>query len=388
MISNGWTGSLQTLCRIRFGPRMRTAATCAAIGVALVIAMGLLFIFVQATGVRNLILACMLAAAPVPFYVSITLWLDRFEAEPLWMLVVSFIWGATAAALLSLVINQQAGLWLLDGLSPWVEQSNIHALTAMLLAPVSEELAKGAILLILYHWKHHEFDGVIDGIIYAALVGLGFAMTENILYYAQALIDFGPSGLTSTVLLRGLMFPFQHPFFTSFLGIGLGLAAVTHRASVRQLGPWIGLATAITTHVLWNASTLHPHAFVAGYVLFWAPLMVGILLLVAVSLGRESRVISRHLLADVQAGRLTPREHHRLTRLRRRFMHDIRCLLTRGPSTLWASMSFHQVATELAFHRHHVARGRMPADEEKEAAYLAKMEELRRCSQLEPQQAT
>jgi len=57
---------------------------------------------------------------------------------------------------------------------------------AVISAPIVEESAKAFILFVLFFWKKDEFDGIVDGIVYAGMVGLGFAMTENILYYGRA----------------------------------------------------------------------------------------------------------------------------------------------------------------------------------------------------------
>jgi len=96
-------------------------------------------------------------------------------------------------------------------------------------APLVEESAKGLALLILFFWKKDEFDDVIDGIVYAAMVGLGFAMGENILYYGRELLAGGIVGSLSLFVLRGMLAPFSHPLFTSMTGIGLGLAPQSNR---------------------------------------------------------------------------------------------------------------------------------------------------------------
>lgn len=381
MPAPSWFGHFESLCKMRFGKRMRLAALCMMVIAAMGIAVGLLFIFGVNTGLRNLVLAMTLAAAPVPLYVAITLWLDRFEAEPLWMLLVCFVWGATAAALIAMVANREALLYVQQwqqAMNPQAaSQINPRLVSVMLAAPAVEELAKGFILLLLYMWNHDEFDGVLDGIIYAAMVGLGFAMTENVVYYIQAFAHQGPWGLTNTALLRGLIFPFQHPFFTSFLGIGLGWAAVSRYPAVKRWAPLAGLLLAIGLHVLWNLSTIHRHFFIAGYLLVSVPVMLGVITLIVISLRGEAEVIATNLQLDVDMGRLSPREHKRLSRIRRRFFFDTRCLMTQGVGSCWASICFHQAATELAFFRHHVSTGRLKADTARETAYLDRIAKLR-----------
>ncbi len=53
--------------------------------------------------------------------------------------------------------------------------------------------------------------------------------------------------------------PFAHPLFTSFLGIGVGLAVNARTAGGRLLAPLLGYLAAVTAHATWNAS-----AFFAG----------------------------------------------------------------------------------------------------------------------------
>ena len=42
------------------------------------------------------------AILPVPIYVMLLLWIDRYEAEPLWMLATSFFWGALIAVFIAI----------------------------------------------------------------------------------------------------------------------------------------------------------------------------------------------------------------------------------------------------------------------------------------------
>src|ERR1041385_4497593 len=45
------------------------------------------------------------AALPVPVYITLVLWLDRYEPEPTWMLATAFFWGALVAVFFAIVIN-------------------------------------------------------------------------------------------------------------------------------------------------------------------------------------------------------------------------------------------------------------------------------------------
>ena len=129
-------------------------------------------------------------------------------------------------------------------------------------APVTEEASKGLFLLLLLWWRRAELDGILDGIVYAGMVGIGFAFTENILYLAAAYNGtdgMGPGGtaaVTTTFVLRCLFSPFAHPLFTAFTGIGVGIAVAALPQAGR--GSWrrcSGYFLAVVAHAIWNAST-------------------------------------------------------------------------------------------------------------------------------------
>src|SRR3954470_18641142 len=118
------------------------------------------------------VLATALAAVPVVPLVLAYLWLDRYEPEPRRLLLLGLLWGAFAATFGALVVQGIGGLF--AGVSDEVSLA--------VLAPVTEEGSKGLFLLMMLWWNRAELDGILDGIVYAGMVGIGFAFTENILY--------------------------------------------------------------------------------------------------------------------------------------------------------------------------------------------------------------
>src|SRR5207342_2496542 len=118
---------------------------------------------------------------------------------------------------------------------------------------------------------------VLDGMVYAAMVGLGFAMTENVLYYSHAAVHGGVP-LAATFFMRGVLAPFTHPVFTCMTGIGLAIAATTPRHWLRVAAPAAGLLAAILLHSLWNTSATVEDgaAFVGVYFLLMVPLFFGL----------------------------------------------------------------------------------------------------------------
>ena len=288
----------------------------------------------------------LMAAVPVPFYVAFSMWIDRFEPEPTGLLSIAFIWGATIAVFFALIFNGiNEGILIAIGGEAWAT-----SLTPILSAPIVEELAKGAALLLLFVWRRDEFDNVTDGIIYAFMVGLGFAMTENVQYYSQAFVTEGGAGAAGVFVLRGIVSPFAHPLYTSMTGIGFGVARESRRLGVKWLAPIVGLAGAMLLHAIWNFSASQGLAFVAAYIFVMVPSFFGLIAVVIFSLRREARIIRSHLDPIVAQSILTPDEVHVVTSVRRRIGASSRALFSGGLRKWKARRRFHALVTELAFH--------------------------------------
>ena len=127
--------------------------------------------------------------------------------------------------------------------------------TASLIAPIVEECVKAIILVVLFLAYKREFDNVLDGVVYGAMVGLGFACVENVLYLVDAAYDGVPAGgapqigsMFSLWLLRAGLFGLNHSMFTAFTGAALGLARSLKRRWERGLVPALGLGVAMILH--------------------------------------------------------------------------------------------------------------------------------------------
>ncbi len=202
---------------------------------------------VTSTGLVAFAVATAVALVPLPLYAWAILALDRFHPEPRSALIWTFLAGATAVVLLAIIVNSTVEAVLLAT----VGSTSSDALTATLVAPVVEESGKAVVLVLLYRRFRHQISGPLDGIIYAAMVGLGFATVENVLYYGTSVAD---GDLPLVFVLRGVLSPFAHPVFTAFTGIGLGLLAAG-RTRLGVLAPVLGLVAAMLAHGLWNGST-------------------------------------------------------------------------------------------------------------------------------------
>ena len=329
------------------------------------------------TGLVPLLIGLVTAVVPVPIYLILVLWIDRYEAEPFWMLATAFFWGALVAVFFAIIINTLSGEAV--AIMTASEQAG-HTFGAVISAPIVEESAKALILVIFFFWKKDEFDGVIDGIVYAGMVGLGFAMTENILYYGKAVISPN-TGLLFVFILRGALAPFSHPMFTSFTGIGLGLARQSRNTAVKWIAPPLGLLAAISMHSIWNGSgaIFGGGVFILTYILIMIPAFFIMLVVIGLGLRREGQIVREHLAADFQGGLLTRQEYNQLCTIRGRMGSSFNAFSRGGIGHWHAARQLNQTASELAFHHSRVAHGITAADaREREAAYRMALENLLR----------
>lgn len=298
------------------------------------------------TGVEGFFVGLLMAAVPVPFYVAMATWVDRFEPEPPWLLATAFIWGASIAVLFAMIFNGIGeGIFM-----AMAGEAAASTLTAVVAAPFVEELAKGAALFLLFLWKRDEFDNVTDGIIYACMVGLGFAMTENVQYYAKTMAAEGGGAAAAVFFLRGIMGPFSHPLYTSMTGIGLGLARESDKKSVKFFAPLLGLCGAMLLHALWNLGASFGLMFFAAYFVVMVPAFFIVIAVAVFSLRREANLIRAHLQSVVDDGVLSRDDVIVVTSVRRRIGASTGALLKHGFSKWVARRRFHDLATELAFH--------------------------------------
>jgi RsiW-degrading membrane proteinase PrsW (M82 family) len=346
--------------------------------VALLLGLIVLYLIGHETGPVALMAGLIFATLPVPIYISLILWLDRYESEPLWLLAVVFFWGATVAVFIAFVVNTAGAIAVYNSTGD-VQVAELYG--AIVSAPLFEETAKGLVLFIIFFWKKDEFDGILDGIVYAAMVGLGFAMTENIQYYGKAALEGGMEGGMKLFILRGAIAPFSHPLFTSMTGIGLGWARQSHNKAIKVLMPIIGFGLAIFLHFMWNlTASIHGVLWLLTYAFLMFPVLVGALIAVFFALRREGRIVRDHLLPDFQRGLFSQDEYNRLCTIKGRMGSSYRAFRNGGFGVWRSRMQYNQTASELAFHRNRVARGlHLDAQEaaDREAAYMQLLQDLR-----------
>ena len=243
--------------------------------------------------------ALLFAFVPVLPMCAVFAWLDRLRPEPARLLVVALAWGALVATYASLHING----WLAR------EIGDVYGATprsAVFIAPWVEEATKAAIVFAIVWWRRHDFNAVAAGVVYGGLAGIGFAFTENIVYYGQLFEGTRRAGGDSTTALdavqdlflwRGVAAPFVHPMFTVATGIGIGIAVRYRHAGVRILAPVAGYCTAVVLHMGYNtiASFAADEALRAVYIAILVPTLLTLVALVVAVRRHERRVVAARL---------------------------------------------------------------------------------------------
>lgn len=295
------------------------------------------------------------AVLPVLGFLWLLWWLDRYEREPLWLLGGVFLWGALGATTLA----AQAGS-ILPGLLPFPVTDLGET---VLLTPLVEEPSKALVLILVARSIH--FDNVTDGFVYGAAAGLGFGMTENLLYF-QALAEEGDSLRWLELVFTRSLFPvLMHAMSTSAIGAALGFGKF-RKPPGRALALAAGMVTSVVLHASWNGLVvaegrtaqllgfgLLPLEFVFLFVLF----QLGML--------REQRIIQAELQHEADEGFLPPEDVEGLSSWARRVQAD------------WAPQGvdvdrYARLATTLAFRKHQARIAGKLAPR-----YLAEVEELR-----------
>lgn len=305
------------------------------------------------------------ALLPVPVLIGCFLWLDRYQPSPMWILVVSFLWGAGVATGVALFVNTNAAaLFERWGLS--------DGLVAVLVAPFIEELMKAAFPLLLFAFYRRAFTGIIDGIVFCGISATGFAMVENILYLGEhgfaGGYETGPiTGAFAASMVFVVRVPFTgfaHPLFTSMTGVALGIAARSPRRWVRIVVPFAGLAAAMLLHGSWNLmawlSQDQPYFILYGYFAVFVPLfcvMVGAALWLR---SWEGRLAERVLPAYATAGWFSPPEIAALGTLGRRSSARRWAKRVAGDPGQAAMRAYQYAATRLALLRDGIDRGLYP----------------------------
>lgn len=319
-------------------------------------------------------IAFVYALLPLPLLLFGCWWLDRYEPEPLRYKAAAFIWGSVVAVAIALLVE--------GAVERFTDISEVQL--ASFVAPPTEEIAKGLFLVLTFMRSRRAIDGYLDGLVYAGLVGVGFAFVENIAYYAASYLGTpdmrvaGAEGATYTFVVRGIFSPFVHPEFTAVLGFAIGFAVAFHRRWQRVCIIGAGWLGSMVLHLLWNGSlSLGGPAFGLVYL----ALVGGFLLVITVAIVtrvQQAGELERALRKVADRGWIHPAEIPYLVRfpLRRQAREYARQML--GVDAARVVRDYQRLATEMAFLQATLTRNRHnPHAVARRNALLAAMYALR-----------
>jgi len=226
------------------------------------------------------------AVVPMLAYLILIWRLDRHEREPFGKVFKHFLWGALGAVFFGIILS--------TFLSSTVElffsrESTLSFIGAVLIAPFAEEIVKA--LYIFRSYKKDYFDNLTDGLVYGGAIGLGFGMTENLLYFTT--YDDDVVQWISIVVTRSIFSAVMHGIATATVGAFLAKAKFTLSES-RKIYPIIGLLLAMIFHATWNFSLTFEFTYYLG-ILFMIFLIVSFFIIFSSSLKNEQRIIAQEL---------------------------------------------------------------------------------------------
>jgi RsiW-degrading membrane proteinase PrsW (M82 family) len=293
----------------------------------------------------------LLSSVAMTIVVLAYLWLDRWEPEPPRLLVLAFLWGASVAVVISTILQLTLEAAINPGqtetVSPW---------SIAVGAPVTEEAAKGLFLLVMMTGRRrNELNSLTDCLVYAGLVGAGFAWLEDILYIGGG---ESVSDSLATAALRLIMGPFAHSLFTTMFGIGVYFALQQRSAVAKALYVLLGYGGAVIMHGLWNGSSLlSAEAYFLTYLFWMVPIFVSVIVLGVHSRRREQHVAAGKLPGMVAAGLVTPNEATWLGSLKARKLAIAEATRLGGKPAGKTTKRFAAQVVELAFVRDRIDRG-------------------------------
>jgi RsiW-degrading membrane proteinase PrsW (M82 family) len=248
-----------------------------------------------------------LVAAVVPMFVYLLIiwFLDRYEREPFWFVLLNFFWGATGAVMLGIIgsiIFQLPLNEILRAVADDNPNELINLSGAVITAPLVEEFTKGLFILVVSLSKR--FDGGVDGAVLGGAIGLGFGMTENFMYF----LTYGTTPVTwlTLVLIRTLFSAVMHCMATATFGAFIGCAKFKPFILKVILVP-IGFFLAVFLHFAWNLTVSFEDTTLFGF-LFLIMYMFTLFAIFQISVYFEGKTIFRELQDEANLG-LIPSDH-------------------------------------------------------------------------------
>ena len=200
-----------------------------------------------------ILLAILFVVPLVVVYFIIIRSVDRYAPAPLWHLYLCLVWGAVGAVIPSVVgglLGQEALNMALNEHDTKQGAEIVENASATFVAPLVEEPAKALGLLAIYvlaRRRVHETHGPLDGVVYGGIIGLGFTLTEDIMYIIGAASEAGGAGFIGVFFVRTILLGFGHATFTALTGLGFGMFVIM-RSGWRWLMPPLGMVGGMLIH--------------------------------------------------------------------------------------------------------------------------------------------
>ena len=315
---------------------------------------------INAAAIRS---AAWFALPTLAFWTVVFIWADRYRPQRLvvWYLVLG--WGAAIATFISLHVNTWAAQQLaVTGNG----DPATSARAAIFVAPFVEEAAKASVLFLIAILARYRLTSKVSMIVLAGLSAAGFAFTENIIYYARAImyssqnisVGDAAAAVNDLVWLRGFWTCFGHPLFTMMTGIGVAVALRTRSKVVRVLAPLVGYGAAALLHMVFNSQVSLNNGLGQRilYVVVALPMVLGAVSYVVRQILAQGKVLANRLGDYAQLGWLPASDPVVFARQRLRWW-AVMVAATRGWKVFSATVRLERTLTELAYLRDGQVRG-------------------------------
>jgi RsiW-degrading membrane proteinase PrsW (M82 family) len=315
-------------------------------------------VIVLQRGTAPTVIGLFLALLPIPLLVALVLLIDRLEPEPRALLAAIFGTGAGIAVIIVLLgrVTGSSAIAVAE-LGPHAGRAVAVSIGASIGAAVIAESLKGLVLLALLPSRRTELDGATDGVVYASMVGLGFALVGNAYAYVAAW-RAGIGSVAEEFARRGVFGPLWEALFTSMMGLGVAYAAARRGVA----GYWaigVGWVLAITLDTLWNKSVTEGGTSLGVTYGILIVALVVVITLVAADWRRVVAMITTFLPQFAAIDTVTASDLTMLTSLRVRRLGRQWARLNVGLDGMQAMRRYQLAATELAMACNRNAHGRL-----------------------------
>jgi RsiW-degrading membrane proteinase PrsW (M82 family) len=187
----------------------------------------------------QVVLALLIAFGIPSVFLLIIYTLDLYASRTFRLVMLCFGWGAVGGLGLSYLFNTHVAIPLIQRLS----LDYVYLYVAF--APVAEEILKS--LSLFYVSRRPEFTYFVDGAIYGFAAGIGFSITENVLY-----ISYHPERGIPLTLVRAFSVCLMHGTAAGLVGAAIGRFRFRKRGGrgMALVGGWL---TAILLHAVFNS---------------------------------------------------------------------------------------------------------------------------------------